>query len=102
MLTRHRGWPSVWTVAFETERVRCAGAEEMQIVAAVRLMTSGASDFECRLMMDGLLHQFRLVAVAVQTSTHRIGLQEPGGFAGMRVMAGMQSPCAPGCWTLAE
>ena len=62
-------------VALEAELVGTRRAQQVLVVAAVRLVAGRASLLECRLVQVRLLHLLGLIAVARQARIHRIGLQ---------------------------
>ena len=54
----------------------------------MRFVAGCATGFECRLVQVRLLHLLRLIAVARETGSNGIRLQETWRLSGVRVMAG--------------
>jgi len=73
-------------VALQAEAVRGLCAQEVLILAAMRLMAGGASLLESGLMQRVLLRLFRLIAVASQADIHRIRLGQSRLPAGVRIV----------------
>jgi hypothetical protein len=84
LLRRRRVGP----VTFEAQRVRLLGAQQVLVVAAVRLVAGRASLLKCRLMQMRLLELVGLVGMAGQAGAHGIRLQEAWSAARMRIVAG--------------
>lgn len=78
-------WLTVGTMALEAE---CAAlrSQEFRVFAAMRLVASGASLRECRLMQGLSVMQFGNVGMAGETSFNWIGLQESRRFTSMRIV----------------
>ena len=83
---------AVRTVALEAKLVRTAGAQQVFVVSAVRLVAGCATLVECRLMQMRFLHLIGLIAVASKASLHRVRLSESWTLAGVRIVARRQSP----------
>ena len=63
------------------------GAQQLRALAAMRLVTSGATLLERRLVQNPLVLLIRLIHVAVQTNVNGVGLREPWSFASVRIVA---------------
>ena len=75
-------------MAFQAQRVRVLAAQQMFVVAAVRLVAGRASLLECRLVQMRLLALVRLIGMAAEAGAYRIRLQQSRRLAGMRIVAG--------------
>src|ERR1700693_3464545 len=75
---------SVGTVTFEAQRICLLGAQQVIVVASMRIMAGCASLLKSGLMKMRLLELVGLVGMAGQTGADRIRLQEAGRSAGMR------------------
>ena len=64
------------------------GAQQVLVVAAVRLVAGGTALSEGRLMQMRFLELVSLLAVAGQAGIDRIGLDEARSLAGVRIVAG--------------
>lgn len=85
-------------MAFQAKVLRLRGAQQVLVVAAVRLVAGCASLLEGRLVQMRFLELVSLVAMARKTCAYGIGLQESRALAGMRVMA--RNAVALGAWML--
>ena len=90
-----RSW-SVGPVAFQAQRVRLLGAQQMIVLAAVRLVTDGASLLKCGLMKMRFLELGSLIAMAGETGADRVRVQEARSLAAMRIVASDAFSQGPG------
>jgi len=81
----------VRTMTLQAQRI-AFGAQQVLVVAAVRLMADGTALSEGRLMQVRFLELLGLVAVAGQAGIHRIGLDEARRLAGVRLWQATHSP----------
>ena len=75
------------TMALQADGVGCSRAEQVIVVAAVRLVTSGATLREGWLMVIGLLRQVGNIAVAAEADIDRVCFWQARLIAGVRAVA---------------
>ena len=75
-------------MALEAERICFFCAQQVLVVAAVRLMAGCASLPKSRLVQVCLLELLGLIGMAGQAGAHRVRLEEAWSLAGVGVVAG--------------
>ena len=78
-------WLCLGTMTLQTQSVSL-GAQQLWMIAPVRIVAGRASLLERGLMQYLLAMQFGLIGVASQTHIHRVRLQKTWGSAGMRAV----------------
>jgi len=76
----------IWTVALQANGVGCSSAEQVIVVATVRLVTSGATLGEGWLMVIRLLRQLGNIAMAVEADINRVCFWQARLIAGVRAV----------------